>query len=157
MNYILGAGGFASRLMDNIRDNKGLSYDVHSFFSANKYAGTFEVTLQTKNQSANAAIEEILKEMDRIMREPVRDKELNDAKSYLTGSFPLRLDSNNKLAGFLVAVEFYGLGLNYVDDYKRFINSVSKDDVLRVAKKYLNTKDHVLVVVGDLEKASLKY
>lgn len=157
MNYILGAGGFASRLMDNIRDNKGLSYDVHSFFSANKYAGTFEVTLQTKNQSANAAIEEILKEMDRIMREPVRDKELNDAKSYLTGSFPLRLDSNNKLAGFLVAVEFYGLGLNYADDYKRFINSVSRDDVLRVAKKYLNTKDHVLVVVGDLEKASLKY
>lgn len=157
MNYILGAGGFASRLMDNIRDNRGLSYDVHSFFSANKYAGTFEVALQTKNRSANAAVDEILKEMDRIMREPVGEKELSDAKSYLTGSFPLRIDSNNKLAGFLVAAEFYDLGLNYVDDYKKFINSVSKDDVLRVARKYLNTKDYVLVVVGDIEKTSLKY
>jgi len=157
MNYILGAGGFASRLMDNIRDNKGLSYDVHSFFSASKYAGTFEAVLQTKNSSANAAIDEIVKEMDRIMTEPVSDRELNDAKSYLTGSFPLRIDTNNKLAGFLIGVEFYDLGLNYVVNYKRFIESVTREDVLRVAKKYLNTKDYVLVIVGNLEKASLKY
>ncbi len=71
MNYILGGGGFASRLMDNIRDNKGLAYDVHSFFSANKYAGSFQAGLQTKNESANTAIEEILKEMERIRTEPV--------------------------------------------------------------------------------------
>jgi len=157
MNYILGGGGFASRLMDNIRDNKGLSYDVHSFFSTNKFGGFFEAGLQTKNGSANAAIGEILKEMERIRTEPVSDKELNDAKSYLTGSFPLRIDSNSKIAGFLVAVEYYRLGLDYVDKYKTFIDAVTKDDVLRVAKKYLDPKDYVLVVVGNLEKASLRY
>jgi zinc protease len=157
MNYILGGGGFASRLMDNIRDDKGLSYDVRSFFSADKYAGAFEVVLQTKNRSANTAVDEILKEMDRISEAPVSDKELEDAKSFLTGSFPLRIDTNDKIARFLVAVEFYGLGLDYAENYKKFINAVSKDDVLRAAKKYLHTKDYVLVVVGDMNKASLRY
>lgn len=157
MNYILGGGGFASRLMDNIRDNKGLAYDVHSSFMANKYAGSFEVGLQTKNGSANTAIDEVLKEMERIRTEPVSDKELSDAKSYLTGSFPLRIDSNRKIAGFLTAVEFYGLGLDYVDNYRKFIDTVTKDDILRVAKKYLYTGSYVLIVVGDLEKAALKY
>ena len=157
MNYILGGGGFASRLMDNIRDNKGLAYDVHSTFSANKYSGSFQAGLQTKNESANTAIEETLKEMERIRTEQVTDKELSDAKSYLTGSFPLRIDSNRKIAGFLTSVEFYGLGLDYVDNYRKFIEAVTKDDILRVARKYLNTKNYVLVVVGDLEKAALKY
>lgn len=157
MNYILGGGGFASRLMDNIRDNKGLSYDVHSYFSSNKHAGSFQAGLQTKNHTANEAIAEILKEMERIKKEPVTDKELSDAKAYMTGSFPLRLDSNSKIAGFLVAVELFDLGVNYVDDYKKFINAVSKDDILRVAQKYLDTDKYILVVVGDINKTSLKY
>jgi zinc protease len=157
MNYILGGGGFASRLMDNIRDNKGLSYDVHSFFSANKYSGNFQAGLQTKNRTAQTAIDEILKEMERIRTEPVTDKELNDAKSYLTGSFPLRIDSTSKIASFLIAVEYYNLGFDYVDDYKRLIEAVTKDDVLRVAKKYLDTKGYVLVIVGNMQQVSLKY
>jgi zinc protease len=154
MNYILGAGGFASRMMDNIRDNKGLSYDVHSFFSANKWGGSFQAGLQTKNRTANIAVHEILKEMERIRTEPVTDKELIDAKSYLTGSFPLRIDSNSKIASFLTAVEFYSLGLDYVDRYKKLIESVTKDDVLRVAKQYLNAKDYVLVLVGNMKQVT---
>ncbi len=157
MNYILGGGGFASRLMDNIRDNKGLAYDVHSYFSANKFSGSFQAGLQTKNESANTAIEEVLKEMERMKTEPVSDKELQDAKSYLTGSFPLRIDSNSKIAGFALAVEFYGLGLDYVDRYPSIINAVTKEDILKAAKNYLDTKNYVLAVVGDLGKAKLKY
>ncbi len=154
MNYILGGGGFASRLMDDIRDNKGLSYDVHSFFSANKYSGSFQAGLQTKNRTAHVAVGEILKEMERIRTEPVTDKELSDAKSYLTGSFPLRIDSSKKIANFLIAVEYYELGLDFVDRYKRLIESVTKDDVLRVANKYLDTKGYVLVMVGNMKQVS---
>lgn len=154
MNYILGGGGFASRLMDDIRDNKGLSYDVHSFFSANKYAGSFQAGLQTKNRTANIAVEEILKEMERIRTEPVTDKELSDAKSYLTGSFPLRIDSTKKMANFLIPVEFYELGLDYIDRYKRLIESVTKEDILRVARKYLDTKGYVLVMVGNMKQVT---
>lgn len=154
MNYILGGGGFASRMMDNIRDNKGLSYDVHSFFLANKYGGSFQAGLQTKNRTAHIAVDEILKEMERMRTDLVTDKELSDAKSYLTGSFPLRIDSNSKIASFLVAVEFYALGPDYVDRYKELIESVTRDDVLRVAKKYLHTKDYVLVMVGNMKQVT---
>jgi zinc protease len=157
MNYILGGGGFASRLMDNIRDNRGLSYDVHSRFSADRYAGSFQVELQTKNTSANAAVGEIFRELKRMRTEPVTDRELSGAKSYLTGSFPLRIDSINKTAAFLIAVEFYGLGLDYMDRYGGHINAVTKEDVLRVARRYLHPKDYVLVVVGDMKEASLRY
>lgn len=157
MNYILGGGGFASRLMDNIRDNKGLAYDVHSYFSANKFGGSFQAGLQTKNESANAAIDEVLREMERMRNEPVSSRELQDAKSYLTGSFPLRIDSNSKIANFALAVEFYNLGLDYVDKYPSLIHAVTQEDILMVAKKYLDTTNYVLVIVAKMEKTGLRY
>ncbi|MBI4746571.1 MAG: insulinase family protein [Deltaproteobacteria bacterium] len=156
MNYILGGGGFTSRLMDNIRDNKGLAYDVHSYFAPMKYSGYFNVGVQTKNESAKVAIEEVLKEMERIRSAPVTDKELEDAKAYLTGSFPLKLDTNKKIAGMLTAIELFNLGLDYPDRYPKIINSLTKDDILTVARKYLNPDNYVMVVVGDLEKAGIK-
>ncbi|MBI5058003.1 MAG: insulinase family protein [Nitrospirae bacterium] len=156
MNYILGGGGFESRLMQNVREEKGLAYDIHSFFAPNKYSGTFQVGVQTKNESANTAVEEILKEINRIRNTPVSDTELADAKSFLTGSFPLRFETGARIANFLIAVEFYGLGLDYIDKYPSYINSVTKDEVLRVAKKYLDPDNFVLVVVANQEKAGLK-
>ncbi len=155
MNYILGGGGFSSRLMDVIRDNKGLSYDVHSIFSSQKYGGNFHIALQTKNRSAGTAVDIILSELERIRTYPVLDKELHDAKSYLTGSFPLRIDSNRKMARYLTAIEYYGLGLDYAATYKKRIDAVSRDDVLRVAKKYLDSKNYVLVFVAHIEEAAL--
>ncbi|MDO8444821.1 MAG: pitrilysin family protein [Deltaproteobacteria bacterium] len=156
MNYILGGGGFTSRLMDNIRDTKGLAYDVHSYFSPMKYSGSFNIGVQTKNESAKTAIEEALKEVERIRKETVSDKELEDAKAYLTGSFPLKLDTNSKIAGMLAAFEFFNLGLDYPEKYPKIINSLTKDDVLKAAKKYLSPDNYILVVVGDIEKAGVK-
>ena len=156
MNYILGGGGFASRLMQNIREEKGLVYDIHSFFAANKYGGRFQVGLQTKNESANTAIEEILKEIEKIRSVPVSDMELSDAKSFLTGSFPMRIETSRRIAGFLVAVEYHGLGVDYIDNYPVYINGVTKEDVLKAAKKYLDPENITIVVVADQEKAALK-
>ncbi|MBL7032281.1 MAG: insulinase family protein [Nitrospira sp.] len=156
MNYILGGGGFASRLMDNIRDEKGLVYSIHSYFAANKYGGSFQVGLQTKNESANIAVEEILKEIEKIRTEPVLDSELSDAKSFLTGSFPMRIDMSRKIASFLVAVEYHGLGADYIEKYPGYINSVTKKDILRVAKKYLDPENFTLVVVANQQEAALK-
>lgn len=156
MNYILGGGGFASRLMQNIREEKGLVYDIHSYFSADRLGGSFQVGLQTKNESANTAIEEILKEIKAIRSIPVTDEELSDAKAFLTGSFPMRIETSSRIANFLVAVEFYGLGVSYIDDYPAYINKVSKEDVIRVAKKYLDPERFILVVVANQDKAGLK-
>lgn len=157
MNYILGGGGFSSRLMDNIRDNKGLAYDVHSGFSAQKETGLFKVSIQTKNESANEVLDETLKEIHRIQNEPVSEKELADAKAYMTGSFPLRLDTSAKIAGMLSSIEIYNLGLDFPQRYPALINAVTREDIQRVARKYLHPDKMVIVVVANLEKAKLKY
>jgi zinc protease len=157
MNYILGGGGFSSRLMDNIRDNKGLAYDVHSAFSARKEPGAFSVSIQTKNESANEVIAETLKEIRRIQTEPVSEKELADAKAYLTGSFPLKMDTYAKIAGMLTSIELYNLGLDYPQRYLALINAVTREDIQRVARKYLHPDSLVIVVVANLEKAKLRY
>ncbi|MEF9475579.1 MAG: insulinase family protein [Candidatus Mariimomonas ferrooxydans] len=156
MNYILGSGGFASRLMQNIRDEKGLVYDIHSFFAGSKYSGFFKVGLQTKNESANTAIGEVLKEIKKIRDIQVSETELSDAKAFLTGSFPMKIETGRLISRFLVAVEYYGLGMDYIDNYPDYINSVTKEDVLNVAKKYLYPEEFILVVVGNQEKTALK-
>jgi zinc protease len=147
----------SSRLMDNIRDNKGLAYDVHSVFSAQKESGLFKVSIQTKNESANEVIAETLKEIRRMQNELVSEKELADAKAYLTGSFPLRMDTSAKIAGILTAIEIYNLGLDYPQKYPGLINSVTREEIQRVARKYLHPDTSVIVVVADQEKAKLKY
>lgn len=157
MNYILGGGGFSSRLMQSIRDEKGLAYDVRSFFAARKESGYYQISLQTKNESANTAFDEIITQVKRITAEPVSDEELSEAKSFLTGSFMRRLDTNRKIADFFAAVEFYSLGLNYRTKYPDYINAVTKEDVLRVARKYLSAEQYILVVVADQKKAGLQY
>lgn len=156
MNYILGGGGFASRLMQNIREEKGLAYDIHSFFAADKYGGSFQVRFQTKNDSANLAVNEILDEIKMIRTEYVSETELSDAKSFLTGSFPMRIETSQRIAAFLVAVEYYGLGVDYIENFPSYIHSVTKEDILRVAKQYLHPGKIVLVVVADQEKAMLE-
>ncbi len=157
MNYILGGGGFSSRLMDNIRDNRGLAYDVHSSFSAQKEPGSFRVWVQTKNESANQAIEEIFTELKKIRTELVSEKELADAKAYLTGSFPLRMDTSAKIAGMMTSVEIFNLGLDYPQKYPKIINAVTREDILRVAKKYLDPDKMMVVVLGNQEQIKLRY
>ncbi|MDQ7787855.1 MAG: pitrilysin family protein [Thermodesulfovibrionales bacterium] len=157
MNYILGGGGFSSRLMRSIRDEKGLAYDVQSFFAAQKESGYYQISLQTKNESANTALAEIITQVKRITAEPVSDEELSEAKSFLTGNFLRRLDTNRKIADFFAAVEFYALGLDYRTNYPGYINAVTKEDILRVARKYLSAEQYVLAVVADQKKAGLQY
>jgi zinc protease len=155
MNYILGGGGFASRLMEEIRNKRGLAYSVASFFDAGKDTGSFQIVLQTKNSSAREAISIVLQQMERIRKEPVSDKELDGAKKYLIGSFPLRLDTQGKIASFLAQLEYYGLRLDYPERYPSLIQSVMRQDVLRVAQKYLYPENPILVVVANLKEAGL--
>ena len=156
MNYILGAGGFSSRLMDSIRDKQGLAYGIMSHFDARLMPGSFWVNLQTKTETTNQAIAGVLSEIKSIRDAPVSDQELAEAKSFLIGSFPLRFDSTAKLANVLAQVEFYGLGFEYFVEYSKWIDRVTKEDVQRVAKQYLDPKRYALVVVGNTAKAKVK-
>jgi len=156
MNYILGSGGFSSRLVEEIRNKKGLAYSVVSFFDPGKYPGSFQIALQTKNSSAREAISLSLQEMERIRKEPVAEKELEGAKKYLIGSFPMRLNTQGKLVNFLTQVEYYGLGLDYPEKYPFLIQSITREEVLRVAQKYLHPKNTILVIVAHLKEAGME-
>ena len=156
MNYILGGGGFSSRLLTVIRENQGLAYSVHSIYEARYYPGRFTVSLQTKNATANTAIQEVLNQLRQIRTTPVSDQELEEAKSYLIGSFPLRIDTNAKMARLLSYVAFFDLGLDYFDQYPRYIQAVTKADVLRVAKKYLDPERLILVAVAKQQEAKIE-
>lgn len=155
LNYILGGGGFASRLMDNIRDNRGLAYNVDSSFEPGLVPGPIEITAETKNASAGEAVAEILKELEKIRQEPVKEKELADAKAYLIGSLPLKMDSNAKRAALLSYLELYGLGLDYPWRYPEIINKISPEDLMAVARKYFNLDQLLLVVVGKQQEINL--
>jgi zinc protease len=156
MNYILGGGGFGSRLFEEIRVKRGLAYSVASSFDRGKYPGSFQISLQTKNASAQEAISLVRREMERIRREPVSEEELDKAKKYLIGSFPLRLDTQAKLARFITQVEYHDLGFDYCQKYPSYINAVTGEDVLRVAKSYLDPEKAILVVVANLEEAGMR-
>ncbi|GKS59731.1 peptidase M16 [Nitrospira sp.] len=156
LNQILGAGGFGSRLMDNIRDKQGLAYGVMSLFEGRVAQGPFYISLQTRTEATNQAIAGVLHELKAIREAPVTDQELADAKAYLMGSFALRLDTTSKLAQTLALVELHNLGLEYFTQYPRWIERVTKEDVLRVAKRYLDPYHYALVVVGDQAKAKVK-
>ena len=156
MNYILGGGGFSSRMLADIRDNRGLVYSIYSRFDANRQPGDFQVSLQTKSASTNDAIDGVLQQINKIRSGPVTDTEISEAKAYLVGSFPLRLDTTGKLAAILSAAEFYKLGLDYLKKYPEYINKVTKEDVLRAAQKYLHPDQYALVVVGNQNEAKVK-
>ncbi|MBI1823847.1 MAG: insulinase family protein [Nitrospirae bacterium] len=156
MNYILGGGGFSSRMLANIRENKGLVYGLDSHFYPYFETGSFRVMFQTKNGSANDAISEVLSEIRKIQNERVSPDELQEAKDYLIGSYPLKMDTYSKLAGILISQEFYGLGLDYFDKYTVWIQKVTLEDIQRVARQYLDPDHFILVAVGKQSEAKIQ-
>jgi zinc protease len=145
--YVLG-GGSASRLYTRVREERGLAYSVYSSLMPARYGASYLVSLQTRTDGLVEALELTRQEMARLGREPVAPAELSLAKSYLIGSFPLRLDTSGKLARFLGAVEENGLGLDYPERYKERIGRVTAADIQRVAAKYLDPATFSDVQVG---------
>lgn len=145
--YVLG-GGSASRLYTRVREEHGLAYSVYSSLLPGRYGASYLVSLQTRPDGVTEALRLIREEMGRLGREPVPAAELDRAKSYLIGSFPLRLDTSAKLARFLGAVEENGLGLDYPDRYKERIGRVTAPDVRRAAARYLDPASFSSVRVG---------
>ncbi len=146
-SYILG-GGSASRLYQRVREEGGLAYAVYSYLAPGRYGAAVVVSAQTRTAEAGRVAAIFREELDRMVREPVSERELELARAYLIGSFPLRLDTSAKVADFLVAVEELGLGLDYADRYRERIARVSAADVQRVAAAYFRPDTFSRVLVG---------
>lgn len=149
MNHILGGGGFSSRLTEQVREKRGLVYGVYSYLNPMDHAGLIMGGLATKNATVAEAIKVVRAEWTRMAEKGVTANELEGAKTYINGSFPLRLDSTRNIAGILTAVQFSKLGIDYLNRRPKLIGAVTRKDIQRVAKRLLQSDKLTVVVVGD--------
>lgn len=151
MNYILGGGGFTSRLYEEVREKRGLAYSVYSYLAPLQYAGLYMGGVATRNDGVAQTLDIIRAEIASLSEAGVSAEELSAAKQYLTGAFPLRLDSGSKVAGILVQMQFESLGIDYLDRRNGYMEAVTMADIIRVAGRLLNPERLRVVVVGDPE------
>lgn len=147
-NHILGGGGFVSRLTEQVREKRGLSYSVYSYFSPGLHAGAFTVGLQTRPDQAAQAIAVAQDVVQAFVREGPTEAELQAAKSNLVGGFALRIDSNRKLLDNVANIAWNRLPLSYLDTWTQQLDRVSVADVRRAMARVLQPERMVTVVVG---------
>jgi zinc protease len=147
-NYTLGGGGFVSRLMKEVRDKLGYAYSVYSYFAPLKQTGPFQIGLQTKRSQAKDAIKVSRDVLEGFLKEGPSEEELAAAKANLTGSFPLRLDSNKKILDNVTMIAFYGMPLDYLDHYQEKIQAVTVDAVKQAFSRRVRPADLITVTVA---------
>jgi zinc protease len=147
-NTILGVFGMMGRLGDTVRDQQGLAYYVYSRLQAGLTAGSWSAIAGVDPATVDRAIDGILGEAQRLREEVVGEGELADCKSYLTGSLPLQLETNEGLAATILNIERFDLGYDYLQRYSDLVHAVSAQDVQDMAQKYLHPENYALAVAG---------
>ncbi|MES2182422.1 MAG: pitrilysin family protein [Pseudomonadota bacterium] len=148
-NYILGGGGFVSRLTEEVREKRGLVYSVYSYFMPMAELGPFQIGLQTKKDQADAALKLVRETLDKFMKDGVTETELKAAKANIIGGFPMRIDSNSKILDYLAVIGFYKLPLNYLDEYNKKVASVTTAQIKDAFNRRIKPENFVTIVVGD--------
>ncbi len=151
MNQVLG-GGASARLFLNLREDKSYTYGAYSRFNTKRLAGDFEATSEVRTPVTGDALKEFFYELDRIRKDDVDNSELQDAKNYLTGTFPIRAETQGGLTNLILTQQLYGLPVDYLQTYRDRINAVTPADVKRVANKYLQPEKVAMVIVGDADE-----
>src|SRR5262249_5839397 len=137
LNYILGGGGFSSRLTDDVREKRGLTYGIGTSLELMQHMWTWGGSSSTPNDHASQVVELIKDNIGKLGKEGPTQKELDDAKAYLTGAFPLNFDSNAKIARNLMSFRQDDLGVDYVANRNKLISAVTMEDLKRVAGQYM--------------------
>lgn len=148
-NHILGGGGMVTRLFNNVREEKGLAYDVHSYFLPMRVQGPFMVGCQTKQESAEEALKIMKETVQSFIKEGPTEEELEDAKLNLLGGFPLRFDSNRSIASHVNVIAFYDLPVDHYDQYKKQVEQVTKEDIVDAYKRRIDLEKMATVMVGN--------
>lgn len=148
LNQVLGAGA-SSRVFMNLREEKGYTYGAYTRFDMKMLAGDLEATAEVRTAVAGASLKEFFFELERIRKEPVSSDELADAKSYLTGVFPIRAETQEGLTGLIVNQQLYGLPEDYLQTYRENVNAITAEQVMETAIKYIHPDRSAIVLVGD--------
>lgn len=155
MNYILGGGGFSSRLTEEVREKRGLAYSVYSYLLPYRHAAVYAGNVATENKSIQKSISVIQNELERMAVDGPSAEDLKNAKQYLTGSYALRFDTSSKIAGQLLWIQIEDLGIDYVEKRNELIEAVTLDDLKRVAKRILQADGLIVSIVGKPEKKAV--
>lgn len=147
-NHPFGGSGFSSRLVENIREDKGLAYSVYSYFAPMREAGAFTMGMQTKNDQAQQALSLLEQELQKYVENGPGDDELDESLSNITGSFPLKIDSNGKLLEYIAMIGFYDLPIDYLDHFIENIKAVDVKKVKDALRRRVHPDRMVTVVVG---------
>ena len=147
-NYILGGGGFVSRLTEEVREKRGLVYSVYSYFIPMAELGPFQIGLQTKTEQAEDALKLVHETLDKFISQGVTEAELTAAKQNIIGGFPLRLDSNSEILNYLAVIGFYRLPLTYLDDFNQHVSQVTAVQIKDAFGRRIKTDKLVTVIVG---------
>ncbi|MCA1979661.1 MAG: insulinase family protein, partial [Thiobacillus sp.] len=147
-NYVLGGGGFDSRLMKEVRDKRGYAYSAYSYFVPLGEPGPFQLGLQTKAAQTNDALQVATDTLRGFLADGPSEAELKQAKDNLTGGFPLRIDSNRKILDYLSLIGFYRLPLDYLDTWVERVNAVDVNAVKQAFARRIDPARLVTVVVG---------
>lgn len=147
-NYILGGGGFASRLTEEVREKRGLAYSVYSYFMPLVQPGPFQIGLQTKREQSGEALKIVRATLKRFVDEGPTQDEVRRARQNISGSFPLRLDSNKKILGYLSLIGYYHLPLDYLDQFEKNVDKVGVAEVKQAFKRRIDPEKMLTVVVG---------
>lgn len=148
VNYIMGGGGFSSRLVEEVREKRGLAYSVYTYMQPFQRASVYLGGVATKNDGMAQSLEVIRTELARMAKDGPSVDELEDAKRYLTGSYALRFDSSQKIAGMLLGIKIEDLGIDYVDRRNSLVEAVTIDDVKKVAARLLQPEKLIVTIVG---------
>lgn len=150
-NYVLGGGGFSSRLNEEIRQKRGYAYSAYSYFNPLSQEGPFQIALQTKKEQAEEALKVARDTLARFVAEGPTQQELDAAKQNIIGGFPLRIDSSKKIQDYLSIIGFYGLPLTYLDDFPAQIERVTLEQVKEAWRRRIHPERMATVIVGGAE------
>ncbi|HYT49395.1 MAG TPA: pitrilysin family protein [Pyrinomonadaceae bacterium] len=148
MHTILGANA-SSRLFMNLREHKGYTYGAYSNLDARRLAGTFRATAEVRTAVTGDSLREFFYELKRIRDDAVSDEEISNAKSYLTGVFPIRIETQDGLIDQMVNIKMFDLPDDYLKNYREQVNTVTTEDIQLVAEKYVTPDRAAIVIVGD--------
>jgi zinc protease len=148
LNYIIGGGGFASRLMEEVREKRGLAYSVYSNLYPYQHGAVFVGNVATKNDAVGQSLEVIEGELKRLAEQGPTAEELDSAKSYLTGAYALRFESSSSIANQLLWIQIEDLGLDYVNTRNELIEAVTLEDIRGVAKRLIEADRLITTIVG---------
>ncbi|MCU7905346.1 MAG: insulinase family protein [Candidatus Thiodiazotropha sp. (ex Epidulcina cf. delphinae)] len=149
-NHILGGSGLVSLLSEEVREKRGLSYSVYSYFMPMRRFGLFQLALQTKNEQADEALQVARSTLERFIEAGPTDEELQAAKQNITGGFPLRVASNGKIVEYLAVIGFYGLPLDYLDTFTEKVRAITREGIRDAFKRRVDPDRLVRVQVGRL-------